>query len=140
MLPNAEQFQRNVFYCLDTREERWRVLRYSPEPGNRRGVPVLSDSASQWRMLYDFTLQPRRLSEFEGMCRHHQTSPKSHFTRNRVCSILTPTGRVTLTGARLVITEDGDRRESALATTQEYDAALENFFGIRLGAVQSTGS
>ena len=140
LLPNAEQFQRNVFYCLDTREERWRVLRYSPEPGNRRGVPVLADSASEWRMLYDFTLVPRRLSEFEGMCRHHQTSPESHFTRNRVCSILTPTGRVTLTGARLVITEGGQRRESALATTQEYDTALEGFFGIRLDAVQSTGT
>ena len=91
LLPNAEQFQRNVFYCLDTREDRWRVLRYSPEPGNQHGVPVLADSASEWRMLYDFTLQPRRLSEFDAMCRHHQTSPESHFTRNRVCSILTPT-------------------------------------------------
>jgi N-hydroxyarylamine O-acetyltransferase len=140
LLPNAEQFQRNVFYCLDTREGRWRVLRYSPEPGNRRGVPVLSDSDWEWRMLYDFTLVPRRLSEFEGMCRHHQTSPESHFTRNRVCSILTPRGRVTLTGARLVITEGGERRESALATTQEYDAALEEIFGIRLDAVQSAGT
>ena len=91
-------------------------------------------------MLYDFTLVPRRLSEFEGMCRHHQTSPESHFTRNRVCSILTPRGRVTLTGKGLVITEEGERRESALATTQEYDAALEGFFGIRLDAVPSTGT
>ena len=139
LLPNAEQFQRNVFYCLYTREERWRLLRYSPEPGNRRGVPVLDDSNSEWRMLYDFTLAPRQLSEFDGMCHHHQTSPDSHFTRNRVCSILTPSGRVTLTGTRLVITEDGERRESALATTQEYDAALEECFGIRLDAAQITG-
>jgi N-hydroxyarylamine O-acetyltransferase len=138
LLPNAEQFQRNVFYCLDNREDRWRVLRFSPEPGNRRGVPVLSDSASEWRMLYDFTLQPRRLSDFDGMCRHHQTSPESHFTRNRVCSILTPTGRVTLTGTRLVITEDGQRRESTLATAQEYDAALQQYFGIRFDTAHIT--
>ena len=140
LLPNAEQFQRNIFYCLDTREERWRVLRYAPDPCNRRGVPVLADTDSQWRTLYDFTLLPRRLSDFEGMCRHHQTSPESHFTRNRVCSILTPSGRVTLTGTRLVITEEGQRRESALATVPEYDAALEEFFGIRLDALQSAGA
>jgi hypothetical protein len=45
-----------------------------------------------------------------------------------------------LTGTRLVITEDGERRESVFATTEEYDAALEEFFGIRLDAVQSTGT
>ena len=60
------------------------------------------------------------------------------FDVNRVCSILTPRGRVTLTGARLVITEDGERRESALATTQEYDTALQHYFGIRFDTVPTT--
>jgi N-hydroxyarylamine O-acetyltransferase len=138
LLPNAEQFQRNVFYCLDTREERWRVLRYSPEPGKGRGVPVQADSDWEWRMLYDFTLVPRRLLEFEGMCRYHQTSPESHFTRNRVCSILTPTGRTTLTDTRLVITEGSERRESALVIAAEYDTALQHYFGIRLDEVGTT--
>ncbi|MBZ5629328.1 MAG: arylamine N-acetyltransferase [Acidobacteriia bacterium] len=138
LLPNAEQFQRDVFYCLDTRDDRWRVLRYSPEPGNRRGVAVLTDAACEWRMLYDFTLQPQRISDFYAMCRHHQTSPESHFTRNRVCSILTPTGRVTLTGARLVITEGATRREIAVATSEEYDTALQQYFGIRLDTAQTT--
>ncbi len=132
LLLNAEQFQRNVFYCLDEHEGRWRVLRYAPDPALQRGVPVKADPASEWRMLYDFSLAPRRLSDFEGMCRHHQTSPESHFTRRRVCSILTPTGRVTLTDTRLVVTEGAQRRELALTATGEYDAALQQYFGIRL--------
>jgi N-hydroxyarylamine O-acetyltransferase len=138
LLPGAEQFQRSIFYCLDQHDGRWRVLRYSPEPGNRRGVAVKTDSACEWRMLYDFTMQPRQMSDFNGMCRHHQTSPESHFTRNRVCSILTPTGRVTLTGARLVITEGATRREIALSTVQQYDDALGHYFGIRLDAAQTS--
>jgi N-hydroxyarylamine O-acetyltransferase len=138
LLTNSEQFQRNVFYCLDTREDRWRVLRYSPEPVNRRGVSVPAETEWEWRMLYDFTRLPRQLSDFDAMCRHHQTSPLSHFTRNRVCSILTPAGRITLTGKRLVITEGSSRREYPLATAEEYEATLQRHFGIRLSEVQAT--
>ncbi len=134
LLMNAEQYQRNVFYCLDVVDDRWRVLRYSPEAGDKRGVFV---GNGEWRMLYDFTLVPRRLSEFAAMCRHHQTSPDSHFTRNRVCSILTPTGRVTLTGTRLVISEGASRREVPLETNREYDSALQRYFGIRMDAAES---
>ncbi len=132
LLPNAQQYQRNAFYCLEPCDGRWRVLRYAPEPDNRRGVPVQTDFGSEWRMLYDFTLQPRQLSDFAAMCHHHQTSPDSHFTRNRVCSILTPTGRITLTGTRLVITESSTRRECPLDDAKEYTSALERHFGIRL--------
>jgi N-hydroxyarylamine O-acetyltransferase len=136
LLPNAEQFQRDVFYCLDSIGDRWRVLRYAPESGSQRGVPVTSDPSCEWRMLYDFTLTPRQLSDFDAMCRHHQSSPESHFTRQRVCSILTPSGRVTLSGTRLVITDNGAHRESTFATTKEFDAALQRHFGISLNEVQ----
>ena len=138
LLPNAEQFQRNVFYCLDNVDDRWRVLRYAPEDGNQHGVPVKSDPSCEWRMLYDFTLIPRALSDFDAMCRHHQTSPESHFTRQRVCSILTPTGRITLSGTRLVITENGTRRELPISSAEDYERALQTHFGIRLKEVQTT--
>lgn len=138
LLPSAEQFQRNVFYCLDQVDGRWRVLRYAPEGGSRHGIPVKSDPDCEWRMLYDFTLIPRALSEFGAMCLHHQTSPASHFTRQRVCSILTPTGRITLSGTRLVITEDGTRRELPLPAPEDSDLALQTYFGIRFDEVQTT--
>ena len=84
-----------------------------------------------WEEQYRFSLQPRQLSEFEGMCRYHQTSPASHFTRQRVCSRATENGRITLSEKRLIITESGQRRERPVLEC-EYRAILAKHFGIRL--------
>ena len=66
------------------------------------------------------------------MCRFHQTSPESHFTRGRVCSLLTPDGRVTLSGARLITTTGNERVERELANDDERDAALLEHFRISM--------
>jgi N-hydroxyarylamine O-acetyltransferase len=79
-----------------------------------------------------FTLQPRRLSDFADMCRYHQTSPQSHFTRKRVCSLATPSGRVTLSDMSLISTKGGERQEILLTNDQEYAGALREHFGIDL--------
>ena len=97
--------------------ERWRLERRQPD---------------LWHVQYDFSLQPRRLSEFAGMCRYHQTSPDSHFTRNRVCSLATPDGRVTLSGMRLIITSNDRKEEQVLATEADWYSALRDHFGIVL--------
>jgi len=36
--------------------------------------------------LYLFRDRPEQLSDFEGMCTYHQSSPESHFTTNRICT------------------------------------------------------
>jgi N-hydroxyarylamine O-acetyltransferase len=41
-------------------------------------------------------LRPHEYADYEEMCRYHQTSPQSHFTRRRICSRATADGRVTL--------------------------------------------
>jgi N-hydroxyarylamine O-acetyltransferase len=64
------------------------------------------------------------------MCRFHQTSPDSHFTRNRICSLATPDGRVSLSGMKLIVTRDGHREERTLADDQEYAEVLRERFGI----------
>ncbi len=81
---------------------------------------------------YAFTLRRRRLEEFAGMCRYHQTSPESSFTQKRICSRATPLGRVSLSDSRLIITAHGERREQALASEAAYAAALHVYFGIDL--------
>lgn len=91
------------------------------------------DQDGSWRLQYDFSLQPRQLAEFAGMCHYHQTSPDSHFTRNRICSLATPDGRITLSGMRLIVTSNGRREEQTLATEADWRAALGNHFGIVLG-------
>src|SRR5579864_6315541 len=61
-----------------------------------------------WKPQYSFSLEPRRLEEFAGMCRYHQTSPDSSFTQNRICSRATPDGRITLSEMKLITTRKGE--------------------------------
>jgi N-hydroxyarylamine O-acetyltransferase len=86
-----------------------------------------------WRPQYRFTLQPYRLADFAGMCLYHQTSPESHFTRKRVCTLATPEGRITLSEDRLIMTGNGERREHAVASEEERLNALREYFGVERG-------
>jgi len=85
-----------------------------------------------WRTEYCFTLVPRELNDFAGMCHFHQTSPESHFTQKRICSRATATGRITLADRNLILTEDGRRQERLLNSEEEWHAALQQYFGIVL--------
>jgi len=81
---------------------------------------------------YAFTLEPRQFpSEFEAMCRYQQTSPESHFTQHRMCTLATPTGRITLSDRRWIVTQNGERRESAIDDA-EFGRILKTDFGIDL--------
>jgi N-hydroxyarylamine O-acetyltransferase len=93
---------------------------------------LLRSHDSAWSEEYIFTLQPRLLLDFAAMCHYHQTSPESHFTRGRICSLATPQGRISLTDAKLIITDRGARQEQALTSQDEYDAVLWQRFGIKL--------
>jgi len=96
---------------------------------------VLRRSAvPEWTPRYQFTLEPRHLSDFEAMCLYHQTSPESPFTRRRLCSRATHRGRVTISDDRLIQTVDGRRTDTRLTSLEEYVRALADFFGIDLAA------
>lgn len=86
-----------------------------------------------WKPAYRFTLQPHDLSDFTAMCHYQQTSPESHFTQKRVCSLATRSGRITLSDQRLITTIDGERTEHLL-TDEEYQIVLAEQFGIVLSA------
>ncbi len=85
-----------------------------------------------WKNQYSFTQTPRRLEDFASMCRYHQTSPESHFTRNRICTRATEDGRVTLADYKLIVTRNGKREESMLGSEAEWREALNRRFGVVL--------
>lgn len=91
-------------------------------------VAVLMDGVPRRRV----ELRPRELSDFGPSFWWHQHSPRSQFTRGMVCSMLTETGRVTLSGSRLFVTEGGERTESVLADDQAVLAAYRTYFGMAL--------
>lgn len=91
-----------------------------------------AEAGRNWKVEYSFTLQPRQLEDFASMCHYHQTSPDSSFTQKRICSRATPDGRITLSELKLIVTSNGERKETALASEQERLLILQRQFGIRL--------
>jgi N-hydroxyarylamine O-acetyltransferase len=90
------------------------------------------DPGGDWLNQYRFTLDGYRLADYEPMCRYHQTSPNSPFTRRRVCSLATLEGRITLSDRRFITTTGQQRHERLLASDDEYLAVLRSAFGIDL--------
>ena len=86
----------------------------------------------EWRTQFVFTTTPHPLADFEPRNAWQQTSPDSHFTRQRVASLLTPTGRITLSGDRLITTTEGRREEARLVDEAAVRIALADCFGIVL--------
>ena len=85
-----------------------------------------------WKSQYQFTLKPYQLEDFEARCQFQQTSPDSHFTRQRVCTLRTPDGRITLSDLTLIRTVKNHREEQTLNSEEEWRGALVEYFGVRL--------
>jgi N-hydroxyarylamine O-acetyltransferase len=116
---------------LDERgEQRQGTRSFRVEEEGDRLILSKRDEGGEWVAQYRFSLTPHVYADYAEMCRHHQTSPESHFTQGRVCTRLTPEGRVTLSRLRLINTDADGRRERELSDGQEYAEALREHFGV----------
>jgi len=93
---------------------------------------VFSSGDGKFMDMYRFSLIPRELNEYVEMCNYHQTSPESHFTQKRVCSLARPKGRITLSGLKLIETKDGVKKETELKDEEEFAEKLRELFGIEI--------
>jgi N-hydroxyarylamine O-acetyltransferase len=114
----GEQAEGLRAYRLDRDDQHWILL--------QRGYNGL------WERQYRFTLRPRQLDNFAAMSQYHQTSPDSWLTKERLCTLATPEGRVTLSDRRLITTLKGVRQERLLNSEDEERAVLREQFGIDL--------
>lgn len=92
---------------------------------------VVKNDDGVWKSEYIFKALRRDLSEFAGMCRFHQTSPESHFTRGKVCSLMTRGGRKTLTDKKFIETGNGEKKEFDVGSEAEFNKILEREFHIK---------
>lgn len=82
---------------------------------------------------YYFDLIPHTFpTEYEETCIYHQTSPLSPFTKNRIITRATDTGRISLDNDRLIKTENGERTERQVRE-EERAQLLQEHFGVILG-------
>ncbi|HEY2294386.1 MAG TPA: arylamine N-acetyltransferase [Thermoanaerobaculia bacterium] len=118
---------------LDERgEQREGDLAYRvEETEDGRLILARREEGGPWKPQYRFGLEPHVFADYADMCHFHQTSPDSHFTQNRICSLATPDGRVTLSGMKLITTRGGEKQEREL-DEREYKEALREIFGIVL--------
>lgn len=115
------------------------------EPGEQlqgnRAYQIITDGSvftlrqriadGEWKAQYRFTLQPHEYDDYAEMCRYHQTSPESHFTRARICSLATEGGRITLSDMRFISTSTtNEKQERNLTSDAEYATILRERFGI----------
>ena len=104
---------------------------YRIVPDGTHLILMQREGDDEWKAQYRFTLQPHEYADYVEMCRYHQTSPQSHFTKARICSRATREGRITLSEMRFITTsKNGGRQERTLTNQEEYAAILHEHFGI----------
>lgn len=116
LVPDIEQRDREGIFSL-----------HRAEPGS---LVAAKKRDGQWVPEYKFSLLGRDLSEFAEMCDFQQYSPESHFTKGKLCSLMTESGRKTLTDAKYIVTTGGERTETAVESEGEFYRLLETEFGI----------
>ncbi|MEO8648000.1 MAG: arylamine N-acetyltransferase [Acidobacteriota bacterium] len=92
---------------------------------------VAKKEGATWRSSYIFEPFGRDLSEFQSRCFYQQTSPDSHFTKGKLCSVMTENGRKTLTDDKFIVTAEGERTEIGINSQDEFFGILSQEFGIR---------
>src|SRR5262249_6270144 len=101
---------------------------------DRESFEIAKQEDFGWRSEYIFTPLGHDLSEFEARCLWHQTSPESHFMKNKICSLMTLNGRKTLTDKKFILTTEAERFESEVADEEEFARILLREFGIARSA------
>jgi N-hydroxyarylamine O-acetyltransferase len=100
-------------------------------------LEVAKKEDETWRSEYIFKPLGHDLSEFADACVYQQTSPESHFTKNKICSLMTADGRKSLTDTKFIETKNGEKLETPVCSDEEFDQILEREFKIKTGAQPS---
>lgn len=94
-------------------------------------LEVAKRSDEGWKSEYIFKDQPREFLEFAEMCDFQQYSPESHFTKGMLCSIMTETGRKTLTDSKFIVTSKREKVDRDIKDEEEFYLLLSDEFGIQ---------
>lgn len=84
----------------------------------------------KWVPQLLFGRSSHELTDFAERNEFQQHSPDSHFTKQKICSILTADGRKTLTDGKFIVTSQGEKAESSVGLPQEFETILLREFGI----------
>ncbi len=104
----------------------WRIVKDPDE----NFILQQSNDSTVFYSKYLFTLEERYPIEFIGRCEHHQTSRESQFTQQKLITMVTEKGRVTLTNKKLRINALGKTEETDISNEEEFLSKLQHYFNI----------
>ncbi len=93
---------------------------------------IKKNSHDHWNPLFKIDTNPRVLQDFEEMCSFTQIDSDSLFTQKKLCSIITETGRISLTDEYIKVTNGDDITITPVTSRNEWTTALWEYFHIEL--------
>lgn len=115
---NEIQHDKSADYVIDEFENDY--LRVSKiDNGNKTPVFIFKNVA-------------KKFSDFEDMCRFHQTNPISPFTKKRFITLPNENGRNTILGNTLKQTIEDSVTETEIESETEFKKILKSTFGVEM--------
>ncbi len=112
---NEEQIDQRGAYKIKIYDDKYQAV-------------YIKSTGGDWKLAYIFTQKERSLSEFEGMVHYHQTSPKSNFTKRKLCTKPNLDGRITLTNEQLKIEKNGTTTTLLIKSEEMFRQQLIQYF------------
>ncbi len=123
----AEPIPLEIDQVCDLGSQRLRLVRTEPY-----GVMLQSFDGELWQNLYSFDMAYAGPGDIKYGNYYTSTHPDSIFTQDRMASLPTREGRITLHNRTLKILKEGTEKFIELADDQTYLEALKLHFGIEL--------
>ena len=82
-------------------------------------------------VLYTFTTEEKRLSDFEERCKYFETTENTYFTNNPFSAIERENGKIFITDKKLTITKDDKTETKEIKSKDEFYFHLNELFKIR---------
>ena len=120
----------------DSKKDWFKVYRLD-KIGKTKYLLSESRDGREFRKRYEFDERPRQVEEFYDQCEFKQYSDESYFVKNRVCTIPTQSGRITIFNDRLIKRRDGRKDEYEIKSEMDFDQILRREFKIELTPLQS---
>lgn len=114
-----------------SQEDRFKTYRID-QTGTTQYLLSASTATGGFKSRYVFDDTARQIEDFHEQCAWKQYAEESHFVKNRLCTIPTSKGRITLRNDKLIRREHGLREECPVESELEFRAILKREFGVDL--------
>ena len=99
---------------------------------------ILSESRRNYKFekIYMFDTTSRKIEEFNEQIRFKQYSKESYFVKNRICTVPTKKGRITLFNNKFIKTTFNKKEERTIQNDREFYQILRREFDITIASIR----